>query len=162
VLPWVLDGDVAVSEVDMYFLAAYYNMSVYYFQYEGMPEGRTYLLEVNPHHEHRETDDELNSVDARWIDMVTGLYIDITAVRYDTDHVEGEGILYDKAGHQFRVGIPWRSVWTGADLFAQDTYLYPLRDTKFEGVPAKIPFQYEAMLVSEYGNDALIDMEWLG
>ncbi|KAH7313662.1 LicD family-domain-containing protein [Stachybotrys elegans] len=145
VMPWDLDANVAVSEADIYFMAAYYNMTVYYYQYEGMPEGRNYLLEVNPHHTHRESDDGLNSVDARWIDMESGLYIDISAVRYAINHREGEGILYDKSGHQFR-----------------DTYLYPLRDTKFEGVAAKIPFMYEAMLVSQYGSDVLTNTEWKG
>ncbi|KFA72107.1 hypothetical protein S40288_02270 [Stachybotrys chartarum IBT 40288] len=143
VMPWDLDADVQVMEADMYFLAAYYNMSTYYFKYDQAPKGRYFRLEVNPHFRHREPDDVLNVIDARWIDMENGLFIDITAARYDIGHKKGEGILYDKNGHQFR-----------------DTYVFPLLDTTFEGTPAKIPYKYRDMLASEYGEKALKRTEY--
>ncbi|KAH7155878.1 mannosylphosphorylation protein [Dactylonectria estremocensis] len=138
VMPWDLDADVQVMEADMYFLAAYHNMTIYYYKYGDMKEGRFFQLEINPYFKHREQDDVLNVIDARWIDLQTGLYIDITAARYDPDHKEGKGVLYDKHGHEYR-----------------DTYLFPLRDTTFEGVPAKIPYRYKEMLEAEYGRKAL-------
>lgn len=92
-----------VTESDMYFLAAYHNMTVYYYKYGSMEEGRYYQLEINPYFTYREQDDVLNRIDGRWIDMDTGLYIDITAARYNTNHPRGEGILFDKHGHEFRV-----------------------------------------------------------
>lgn len=104
-MPWDLDADVQVTEADMYFLAAYHNMTTYYFKYSNMKEGRLFLLEINPHFTHRGQDDELNVIDARWIDMDNGLFIDITAARYDVDHPRGEGILYDKNGHEYRVSL---------------------------------------------------------
>ena len=82
-----------IAEPDMFFLAAYYNMTTY----------DHYLFEVNPHFLHRDQDDQLNVIDARWIDTVTGLYVDVTAARYALDHPQGEGVLYDKNGHEFRV-----------------------------------------------------------
>lgn len=103
VMPWDLDADVQVTEADMYYLAAYHNMTVYYYQYGRMKKGRYFLLDVNPHFKHREADDVLNLIDARWIDMATGLFIDITAARYNPDHPAGEGMLYDKNGHEYRV-----------------------------------------------------------
>lgn len=103
IMPWDMDADVQISEADMYYLAAYYNMTTYYYKYNAIPEGCFYLLEINPHFEHREQDDALNVIDARWIDTKTGLFIDITAARYDTDHPRGEGVLYDKNGHEFKV-----------------------------------------------------------
>lgn len=105
-MPWDLDADVQISEADMYYLAAYHNMTTYYYQYNGVPDGRFYLLDVNPYFEHRETDDALNVIDARWVDTQTGLYIDITAARYNVEHPKGEGILYDKNKHEYRVGHP--------------------------------------------------------
>jgi hypothetical protein len=42
-----------------------------------------------------------------------------------------------------------------ADVDLQDTYLYPLWDTTFEGVPAKVPYKYREFLIGEYGEDAL-------
>ncbi|RDA95588.1 hypothetical protein CP533_1244 [Ophiocordyceps camponoti-saundersi (nom. inval.)] len=145
IMPWDMDADVQVTEVDLYYLAAHHNMTVYYYQYGDMKDGRYFLLDVNPHFEHRDTDDALNLIDARWIDMATGLFIDITAARYHLEHEAGEGILYDKNGHEFR-----------------DTYVYPLRNTTFEGVRAMIPFRYKEMLESEYGKDSLKDTTFHG
>lgn len=144
-MPWDLDADVQISEADIFFLAAYHNMSTWYFQYEAIPDGKVFLLEVNPHFRHRETDDLLNVIDARWIDTSTGLFIDITAARYDVGSVHGEGMLYDKNGHEYR-----------------DTYLYPLLESTFEGVPALLPFEYRKMLVSEYGERALEKTKFKG
>ncbi|KAI9170800.1 mannosylphosphorylation protein [Paramyrothecium foliicola] len=143
VMPWDLDADVQIMEADMYFLAGYHNMTTYYFKYDSIPNGRTFLLEINPYFTHREQDDELNLIDARWIDTQNGLYIDITAARYAVNHEAGEGILFDKNSHEYR-----------------DTYLFPLLDTTFEGVPAKIPFKYKDMLASEYGERALTNTKY--
>ncbi|RDA85967.1 hypothetical protein CP532_0827 [Ophiocordyceps camponoti-leonardi (nom. inval.)] len=145
IMPWDMDADVQVTEVDLYYLAAHHNMTVYYYKYGDMKDGRYFLLDVNPHFEHRDTDDSLNLIDARWIDMATGLFIDITAARYHLEHAAGEGILYDKNGHEFR-----------------DTYVYPLRNTTFEGVRAMIPFRYKDMLESEYGKESLKDTTFNG
>ena len=41
------------------------------------------------------------------------------------------------------------------DEGAKDTYLFPLRETHFEGVPALIPYKYKEMLTAEYGKKAL-------
>lgn len=103
VMPWDMDADMQVTEADMYFLAAYHNMTVYYYKYDNMEKGHFFLLEINPNYEYREQDDIFNFIDGRWIDMDTGLYIDITAARYALEHKEGQGILYDKHGHQYRV-----------------------------------------------------------
>jgi phosphorylcholine metabolism protein LicD len=102
-MPWDLDIDVQVTESDMYYLAAYFNRTEYYYVDRATGQGRTYLLDINPHHVHRERDDRLNLIDARWIDTTNGLYIDITAARYDLEHEQGQGMMYDKHDHEFRV-----------------------------------------------------------
>ncbi|KAH6609478.1 mannosylphosphorylation, partial [Trichoderma cornu-damae] len=145
IMPWDNDVRVQVTEADMYFLAAYHNMTMYYYKYGAMEQGRFFQLEVNPSFTHREHDDESSVADARWIDVQNGLYIDIVAARYALHHGEGEGILYDKHGHEYR-----------------DTYIFPLRETTFEGVPCKIPYRYEEMLAAEYGGDSLTKTEFNG
>ncbi|KAL7939788.1 mannosylphosphorylation protein [Trichoderma chlorosporum] len=145
VMPWDYDADVQITEADMYLLAAYHNMTVYYYKYGTMDKGRFFQLEVNPYFVHRDQDDTSNVIDARWIDMQNGLYIDITAARYALNHEQGEGVLYDKYGHEYR-----------------DTYVFPLRDTTFEGVPCKIPYRYEEMLQAEYGRKSLTRTEYHG
>lgn len=87
----------------MHMLASYYNMSTFHYRTPRMPEGRDYLLEVNPNYINREQTDKLNVIDARWIDTESGMFIDITTVRYNLTHPAGEGILSCKDGHEFRV-----------------------------------------------------------
>ncbi len=71
-MPWDSDIDVQVSEASMFYLAAYYNMSVFHYMTPRIPEGRDYMLEVNPNYKNREQTDKLNVIDARWIDTESG------------------------------------------------------------------------------------------
>jgi hypothetical protein len=138
----------------MYFLAAYYNMTVFHYKTHRLPDGRDYLLEVNPNYANREQTDSLNVIDARWIDTHTGLFIDITTARYNLTHPAGKGVLSCKDGHEYRVYYSPSSRLNGTNS-NQDTYIFPLRDTYFEGAPAKIPYAYKELLVAEYTDEAL-------
>lgn len=44
----------------------------------------------------------------------------------------------------------------------QDKYIFPLLDTTFEGVPAKVPYRYQQMLESEYGKAAVLKTDYNG
>ena len=68
-----------------------------------IPDGRDYMLEINPHYLNREQTDKMNVIDARWIDTTSGLFIDITTARYNATHPAGEGMLSCKDGHEYRV-----------------------------------------------------------
>lgn len=103
ILPWDSDNDVQVTESSIHFLASYYNMTVFRYKTKRIPEGRDYLLEVNPHYVVREQVDKSNVIDARWIDMSSGLFIDITTARYNLTHPAGEGMISCKDGHEYRV-----------------------------------------------------------
>ena len=104
VMPWDSDMDVMVTESSIYYLAAYYNMTTFWFK-TGYKRGKDYLLEVNPNYSNREQTDVHNRIDARWIDTETGLFIDITAARYNLTHPQGEGMMTCKDGHEFRVRL---------------------------------------------------------
>ncbi|CAG8980828.1 hypothetical protein HYALB_00003756 [Hymenoscyphus albidus] len=136
ILPWDSDSDVQVTEATMSYLASFYNMTTYYYQTPRIPGGREYMLEINPHYINKSQQDSLNVIDARWVDMTSGLFIDITAVRYDRDL----GLLECKDGHQY-----------------YKTEIFPLRDTFFEGTAAKIPFKYKQILEDEYTQNSLTD-----
>jgi len=140
ILPWDSDLDVQVSEATITFLAKYYNMTEYHYKLPHVPKGRNYLLEVNPNYVRRGTDDKLNVIDARWIDTETGLFIDITTVRKNETAVkEGvEGALMCKDKHHYL-----------------EKDIFPLRDSFFEDIHVKIPFEYAALLEEEYGKKAL-------
>lgn len=140
ILPWDSDIDVQVSEQTIGFLARYYNMTEYHFKIPGVKEGRTYLLEINPHYTIRGTEDKLNVIDARWIDTETGLFIDISTVRVNqTARAEGvEGALMCKDRHHYL-----------------EKDIFPLRDSFFEGIHVKIPYDYTWLLEEEYGKKSL-------
>ena len=63
-----------------HFLAEYYNMTEQHFDIPNVEGGRTYMLEVNPNYVVKSKRDVLNNIDARWIDMSSGFFIDIIAV----------------------------------------------------------------------------------
>ena len=86
----------------------------------------------------------MNIIDARWIDEVTGLFIDITGLA-ERQPNEAPGIWSDKNFHEYPV---------------KD--LYPMRETMFEGVVTKIPYAYDRMLTEEYGEKALVLTEYEG
>jgi hypothetical protein len=139
-MPWDTDMDVQVTENSMQHLVDYYNMTVHHFSVPRSNEGRDYLLEINPNWANPSTDDVNNKIDGRWLDMASGLYVDITTLRRDEqDEAKGiEGAVMCKDGHRYK----------HKDIF-------PLRDTIFEGMPASVPFAYANVIVEEYGISSL-------
>lgn len=141
IFPWDNDLDVQISEPTIHFLADYYNMTEHHFEIPGEKDGRKYLLEINQHYAVKDTRDRLNVIDARWIDMSSGLFIDITAVR--KDETKGAGELMCKDRHHYRQDQIW-----------------PLRESTFEDVPAKIPYAYAELLKEEYGSKSLTNADF--
>lgn len=105
---------------------------------------REYLLDVNTMIIERERGDGMNVIDARWIDVTNGLYIDITGLsEVNPDSRPGEWSC--KNYHRYHT-----------------SELYPMRETMFEGVPAKVPYSYDKILVQEYQEKALVITEFQG
>ena len=63
-------------------------------------EATTYLLDVNRYYVFR-SGDAANKIDARWIDLSNGKFLDITAVQPD-----GTQRLQCKDGHSYKVNNP--------------------------------------------------------
>ena len=105
---------------------------------------RDYLLDINPAAVERERGDGFNIIDARWIDVRNGLYIDITGLSETHPDVQ-PGVLSCKNYHRYRI-----------------TDLFPLRESMFEGVSAKIPYAYDAILTDEYKVEALVSVDFHG
>ena len=101
-MPWDSDIDVQMTNTTVHMLASYYNMTIHTF-YIGDDEKRDYMLEVNPKYTDPSYEDTLNVIDARWIDIETGLFIDITAVR---PHESKKGIICSKDQHEEKVKKP--------------------------------------------------------
>ncbi|MCJ1321300.1 hypothetical protein MMC15_006644 [Xylographa vitiligo] len=131
-LPWASNVAMHIPLSNLTFLAAYYNMTVHSY---GISQ---YLLDINPWYGERNgSTDAGNVVDARWIDMQTGLYVDVTAVG---DRWGGEGMrmLVAKDGHTY-------------DREA----VFPLRESRFQDERAWVPRDAVAVLAREYGQEAL-------
>ena len=105
---------------------------------------RKYLLDINPAFVERERGDGYNIIDARWIDVRNGLYIDITGLTETHPDVQ-PGVWSCKNYHRYRT-----------------MDLYPLRDSMFEGVPARIPYAYDSILTEEYRAEALVSTNFHG
>jgi hypothetical protein len=140
VMPWDSDIDVTVSERTMHHLAAYYNMTMHHYKIPGIEKSRDFLLEINSHYLNGTTTDKSNKIDARWVDTDTGLFIDITTLRRNLTAEDAgiDGAMMIKDNHHY--------------LYDD---IYPLRETDFEGAPAKVPFAYAALLEEEYGAKSL-------
>lgn len=146
-LPWDWDIDTQISMKTLRHIAKNFNGTTHeYGKVLGHEQcfARQYLLDVNPHGIERETEDPLNTIDARWIDTSSGLYIDITALG-EVHPIQNPGVVSCKNNHDYRI---------------ED--LYPLKDTVFETVPAKVPAASNKILVEEYGLESLTRKEFAG
>ncbi|KAA8911782.1 LicD family-domain-containing protein [Sphaerosporella brunnea] len=143
-LPWDWDLDVQVHVDTLKMLGAKYNQTTHLYKSEDGTVEREYFLDVNPWIWERVRGDGHNIIDARWIDVRNGLYIDITGIS-ETEPEKFPGILHCKNYHRYHYDDIW-----------------PLRDTIFEGVPAKIPYNFDAILIKEYNTKALTVTEYEG
>jgi hypothetical protein len=144
ILPWDWDVDTQVSDLTLAYLARHFNQTRHFYATEDRAFRRLYLLDVNAMSWERERGDGMNIIDARWIDTENGLFIDITGLSETRPDTE-PGVWSCKNEHRYGV---------------RD--LYPMRESVFEGVPAKVPYAYEKLLVEEYDDKALTLTEYEG
>jgi hypothetical protein len=144
ILPWDWDLDTQVSGATLEYLAEHMNRTMHQYTNDDNTIRRDYLLDVNPSSSQRERGDGFNIIDARWIDVRNGLFIDITGLSETHPDIQ-PGVWSCKNLHRYRT---------------KD--LYPMRDSMFEGVPAKIPYAYDRILTEEYDVKALVVTEYQG
>lgn len=97
---------------------------------------RRYLLDINPWSWERVRGDGANIIDGRFIDVSNGLFLDITGLA--ANDPRNTDIIECKNEHRYN----------SSDIF-------PLRESVFEGVSAKVPYAYAHVLAEEYSNQAL-------
>ncbi|KAF4972920.1 hypothetical protein FZEAL_9478 [Fusarium zealandicum] len=147
IMPWDYDLDVQVSNGTMQWMGDTINCTETVWNYTEADTGdfvsKKYLLDINPHHVDIDRTDGRNVIDARWIDMDTGMYVDLTVLR------EREA---DRPG-----------VWSCKNLHRYDSQdLWPMRVTVFEGVKARVPFNFNEILIEEYDTKSLVTESWSG
>ncbi|KAI9831651.1 MAG: hypothetical protein M1838_005714 [Thelocarpon superellum] len=143
-LPWDWDIDVQVAGPTLDYMRLNMNATRHHYDPLDGQARREYYLDVNPWAAFRDRGDGMNIIDARWIDMSNGLFIDITGLS-ETHPDTDPGLLSCKNFHHY---------WT------RD--LYPLRKSTYEGVPVNIPYAYDRILMDEYERKALFVTEYLG
>ncbi|KAL4780846.1 LicD family-domain-containing protein [Aspergillus varians] len=141
IMPWDWDIDTQVSEATLFRLADNFNGTEVHYNTTDPDVQHSYLLDINPWARQRDRGMGLNIIDARWIDMKTGLYIDITGLSRLNKAKPNEWGC--KNNHNYLIND-----------------IYPLRVTFFEGVAAKVPFRYEQVLTDEYQSKALTDTKY--
>ena len=134
-LPWDWDMDTQVSGATLDYLGKHHNNTMHHYVSDDKQTERKYLLDVNSWIWERERGDGMNIIDARWIDIRNGLFIDITGLS-ETHPDTNPGVWSCKNYHRYRT-----------------SELYPLRESMFEGVPVKIPYAYDKILQDEYQQD---------
>ncbi|KAF2878379.1 LicD family-domain-containing protein [Massariosphaeria phaeospora] len=143
-LPWDWDMDTQVSEATLQYLGEKHNHTKHEYTSDDGKTKREYILDINPWLWERERGDGMNIIDARWVDTRNGLFIDITGlseIHPDT----APGVWRCKNNHKY-----------------ETLELYPMRETVFEGVAAKVPYSYDKILIDEYTEKALILTRWEG
>ncbi|KAF4470230.1 hypothetical protein FALBO_2864 [Fusarium albosuccineum] len=147
IMPWDYDLDVQVANGTLQWMGDTLNRTEHVFNYTDVDTGafvsKQYLLDINPHHVDIDMGNGQNIIDARWIDMHNGMYIDITGLR--EREADRPGVWSCKNKHRYN---------------SQD--LWPMRISEFEGVKARIPFNFNKILIDEYDTKSLVTESWSG
>lgn len=128
-MPWDMDLDVQMPVRELDRLARKYNNTLVV-QDPSEGNGR-FLIEVSPAYVQRVLGNGNNVIDARFIDVRSGLYLDITGLAYN--HPKDANQVGCKSPHYY---LP--------------THISPLHLTTFEGMPFYVPHEYRWALREEY------------
>jgi len=127
-MPWDSDHDIQVPVMELDRLARDFNRTLVV---QNTAEGqRKYLVDVAPSYVQRAKGNGNNLIDARFIDVDSGAYIDITGLaRISANSLQAAC----KNRHSYKVEA-----------------LSRLRRTAYEGYPSLMPLNYEPWLQKEY------------
>lgn len=185
IMPWDDDLDVQMSARAFEKLLQY-NGTIVVDYNENVTLGK-YLIDVNPWYGVREKESD-NKIDARFIDVESGLYIDITVLsvgEVDRDKIEEESakltemfkvfnpgfdqILTETEKYIQEIEIGFNKSLENKDLiFCKDYHFYkieeltPLIPVIFEGGVGFVPSQIQNLLQREYKRKSLYLFEYKG
>uniref|UniRef100_A0A060SX03 ARAD1A04620p n=1 Tax=Blastobotrys adeninivorans TaxID=409370 RepID=A0A060SX03_BLAAD len=139
-MPWDADNDVQMPIMELDRFARKYNQTLVV---QDPKEGNgRYFIDVSPWYVDRPNGkvktNNNNVIDARFIDIRSGIYIDITGLAYtDPKHGKDKGRteVNCKSPHYYDIGE-----------------LSPARMAMYEGVPVYVPNDVSKVLVSEYNE----------
>lgn len=185
--PWDEDIDVQMTAESLYKLAKHYNQSIV-IDYSNSDEDTTthqYFIDVNPHFMNVVNSDSANVIDARFIDLQSGMYVDITALTATrlevlldkklnmvmhslinpaySEIIESASAnpkYLEKIHEQLKVqeldALSRQEIVNCKNKHLYHTAdLFPLKNSSFEGVSAYVPFNFESILKKEYPKGLL-------
>lgn len=154
--PWDYDADVQMPIKDLQRLSLKFNQSLVI---EDSEDGfGRYFVDCGTFITTRTYANGNNNIDARFIDVDTGLYIDITGLTV-TDanpphryHEQTEELWFEDSQKDINDQLQLYNCRN--THFASHSELSPLKKTYFEGEIAYIPNQYKTLLLTEYDPKA--------
>lgn len=162
--PWDYDIDVQMPVADLHSLCRNYNQSLIVdLGSEGDTETRhgKYFLDCGTFISTRTRSNGNNNIDARFIDVDSGYYVDITGLALSSSvapnryrQLLDDVVGVDKANklsHYERNAL-LRLYNCRNNHFSLYLELSPLRLTMYEGQPTYVPNDYELLLKAEYGE----------
>lgn len=173
--PWDNDIDVQMPIADLHKLSRYHNQSLIVDLGQGGDEesrfGR-YFLDCGTFILSRVKGNGNNNIDARFIDVDTGLYIDITGLAL-TDTKTPTRFNHELPSHLDRnlldetISDYNRNEWLEAyncrnNHFVRLSEVNPLKLSIIEGQPGYIPNNFAQLLHNEYGKKGLMAKKFKG
>lgn len=184
--PWDEDVDAQMTSKGLFELARNYNQTIIvdYTYDEDASMSHMYFIDVSPHFMNLRNENGTNNIDARFIDLATGMYVDITALSVTemSSIVSSEADRnlyklfdpeYTEKMHSAALDVHMRdyrrqletlqndALSIGAIVNSKDKHYYcrsdlvPLVKTSFEGEEALVPANFKAILKCEYKNGLL-------
>lgn len=144
--PYDIDIDIQMPSSELNRLSANYNMTLVI---EDVSEGYgKYLIDCATFLHHRDVARKDNHIDARFIDIDTGTYIDITGIGINNEQPppEYDGYIRNKQRKQESVELYMdrRKHWLNFEKIS------PLHYSMIGGVPVYVPNDIMSMLNNEY------------
>lgn len=164
--PWDLDIDVQVPIADLHYMAKHFNQSLIVEsvadndgEFDGL--GR-YFLDIGSFITHRESGNGNNNIDARFIDIDTGAFIDITALAISNTQAPRRYIKQEEAANNTDL-LSYDPNRTNLDInrrlkvyncrnnhFMKFEALSPLVPTLVENQIGYVPNDFTSPLLDEY------------
>lgn len=162
--PWDYDGDVQMPIQDLKYLSLKFNQSLIV---ENGEEGFSrYFVDCGTFITSRGHTNGENNIDARFIDVDSGFYIDITGLAVSSD------IPPDSFKDQLDsmpAEMPQKEKNAALHIyncrnyhFANLTEISPLKKTNFEGEIAYVPNNFESILFREYNKENFLNHRFDG
>ncbi|CAI5758815.1 unnamed protein product [Candida verbasci] len=146
--PFDIDIDIQMPSSELNRLSANYNMTLIV---EDIDEGfGKYLIDCAAFLHHRDLAAKDNHIDARFIDVDTGTYIDITGIGINNERPPSEYDAYirrkKQKGESVELYMDRRKHWLNFEK------IDPLRYSLIGGVPVYVPNDILSMLNHEYSR----------